>query len=182
MIRMVSNRARAARLARASCGANAASTPARWFRRPRLEARLERGTAMLVGEALNDEIAHRLVDVVKGADSFRDVAGGRLPERDAARRHVVERFVDELFLAAVNRRTWIFFEKPCGHGTRSAARATHPSVRRHRRNDARTAARRTRHEPARIAHLIEIARLREPTTIAGWSRSSPSETTRIWAI
>ena len=31
---------------------------------------------MLVGEALNDEIAHRLVDVVKGADSFRDVAGG----------------------------------------------------------------------------------------------------------
>ncbi|MFZ0208213.1 MAG: hypothetical protein WAL59_19260 [Roseiarcus sp.] len=36
--------------------------------------------------------------------------------------------------------------------------------------------------PARIAHLIEIARLREPTTIAGWSRSSPSETTRIWAI
>ena len=55
---------------------------------------------MLVGEALNDEIAHRLVDVVKGADGLCDVAGGRLPERDAARRHVVERFVDELFLAA----------------------------------------------------------------------------------
>ena len=75
-----------------------------------------------------------------------------------------------------------FFEKPCGHGTRSAARATHPSVRRHRRNDARTAARRSRYEPGAHRASRRDREAFEPATIAGWSRSSPSDTTRICAI
>ena len=34
----------------------------------------------------------------------------------------------------------------------------------------------------RIAHLSRSRGFREPATIAGWSRSSPNETTRICAI
>jgi hypothetical protein len=39
------------------------------------------------------------------------------------------------------------FAKPCGHGTKNAARTARPSVRRHRRNDAATTARRPRYDP-----------------------------------
>ena len=42
--------------------------------------------------------------------------------------------------SAVSRSNWIFFKKPCGHGTRRAEAAARPSLRR-RRND----------DPARIA-------------------------------
>ena len=58
-----------------------------------------------------------------------------------------------------NRRTSIFFAKPCGHGTPSAAGAARPSLRRHRKNDARRTARRNEsaRRPDRASLLDRLA-------------------------
>src|SRR5208282_5575132 len=67
-----------------------------------------------------------------------------------------------------SRRTSIFFAKPCGHGTPSAAGAARPSLRRHRKNDARRTARRNRRarRPDRASLLDRLAVARKLLSLA----------------